>query len=246
MALETRHEDKITEDVSSRIWTLLGQGIATVLERAKTDNMLKEERVSAQIEGWIVSGQFDLYGFDTLWDYKVVGMMSYKLGLKQEWVAQNSIYAWLLHRNGFEVKKSQNILILRDWVKSKTFDPEYPPAPIHVLDIPLWPLEKTEHYIVQRIRAHQEALIKPDDALPVCTPEERWERPTTWAVIKGKNKRAYRVFDNESSAADMAGAVKGSRIEMRQGGSVRCQSFCRALPFCNIGQSLVKKEAVAA
>lgn len=62
--LELRHADEITEDASDRIWMLLGTSVHAILERADTRNHLTEERLTAKVLGWTVSGQPDLLGED--------------------------------------------------------------------------------------------------------------------------------------------------------------------------------------
>ena len=58
-ALEQRHADELEEDVSDRLWSLLGQAVHVVLERAGADNVLQEERLGTQVNGWTLTGQFD-------------------------------------------------------------------------------------------------------------------------------------------------------------------------------------------
>ena len=41
--LTRRHDDEIVVDVSDRLWVLMGNAIHSVLEKSKTDNVLKEE-----------------------------------------------------------------------------------------------------------------------------------------------------------------------------------------------------------
>jgi hypothetical protein len=57
-ALEIRHADEITEDVSERIWALMGQIAHGILERAD-DQGFCEERLFIERHGWRISGQFD-------------------------------------------------------------------------------------------------------------------------------------------------------------------------------------------
>jgi len=236
-ALESRHDGEITVDASERIWMLLGSSVHAILERADTTNHLSEERLSAEVLGWKVSGQADLFSSDgTLSDYKVVSVFSYLLGEKSEWVEQLNAYAWLYRKSGFEPKKLQIVSILRDWVSSRAFDEDYPNAPIVITPIPLWDDEKAEEWIKGRVKIHQEAESLPDDKLPHCTDNERWARPDSWAVIKEGNKKAYRVFDANSKASEMLATLdekKGYKVEHRKGEFVRCERFCNARPFCS-------------
>src|SRR3990167_5284371 len=82
-SLEMRHDSEITIDASERIWSLLGQSVHAILARADTTNHLSEERLNAEVLGWKVSGQADLYSQDgTISDYKVTSVFSFLLGEK--------------------------------------------------------------------------------------------------------------------------------------------------------------------
>ncbi len=64
-----------------------------------------------------------------------------------------------------------------------------------------------------------------------CTPEEWWERPTRFAVMKRGQKRAVRLYDTREEAEDNA-TKAGLYVEERPGSSVRCESYCRVASFC--------------
>ena len=61
-ALELRHDEEITVDASTMLWLLLGNTIHAVLERADTKDHLVEERLTMEVNGWVVSGKRDLLG----------------------------------------------------------------------------------------------------------------------------------------------------------------------------------------
>lgn len=56
--LRKRHWHEIEDDVSDRIYSLLGQSIHTILERAEVSAHV-EERLYAEVDGMTISGQFD-------------------------------------------------------------------------------------------------------------------------------------------------------------------------------------------
>ena len=64
-----------------------------------------------------------------------------------------------------------------------------------------------------------------------CTPEERWERPTHFAVMKQGQKRVVRVFDTREEAEGNI-TKAGLYVEERAGSSVRCEYYCRVASFC--------------
>jgi len=267
--LEKRHDADIVIDASEEVWKLLGSSIHGILERADTRNHLAEERMVAKVHGWTVSGKPDLMdSHGTLSDYKVCAVYAYQAGLKDEWLQQINAYAWLYRLHGFEVKRGQIVAILRDWsalragystgdsgeIAEKVSEGErgYPATGIGIINVPLWSQEDCQKWIEERVRLHQEAEALPDDMLPLCTAQERWERPTTWAVHKLKitkegpeaGKRAVRVFETAAEAMAYA-ANNGNKnglleVRKRPGESVRCRSYCKATPWCSQMKEQVK------
>ena len=242
--LEKRHDKEITVDVSENLWLLLGSSVHAILERADTDNHLAEERLSVKVNGWTLSGKADLLDPDGyISDYKVTSAYSFLLGEKPEWEAQLNLYAMLFRRHSFEIKGARIVAILRDWMQSRAEkEQDYPKCGFHIVPIDLWAPERAEDFTLERVKMHQEAEKLPDDDLPPCTPEERWERPTTYAVMKGANKRATRVFEDSSEAHDfmLADSKTASQYKVvtRQGESVRCQRYCKAMQFCSQAKAM--------
>ena len=178
----------IEEDASERLWALLGQAVHYILEKGAPDNSFKEERLQYMIDGVLISGQSDIWCDGEIGDYKVTSVYSFLLGMKPEWVAQLNVYRWLWEKNGFKTNSLKIHAILRDWIKSKAMlDPKYPQINQITVDIPLWTMKETEAYIKRRIALHK--LPKAPD----CTDEEKWTRPTTYAVMEKDGKRARRV-----------------------------------------------------
>jgi len=232
--LTSRYREEMTVDVSDRMWALFGQMFHYVLEKADTDNGIVEERLSTDINGWKVTGQADLYEDGVLYDYKFTTIWSYVYGLKIEWEAQCNMYAQIL-RDIFPVKELKIIMGLRDWVKRNSDRKDYPDSQIVMVNVPMWKPEDVHEYMVERVTYHQEAESLPDKELPLCTSAERWEKPTTYAVkVKGQ-KRAKRVLESMEDAEAWAeqNMKKEFEIEVRQGESVRCESYCDCSNFCD-------------
>ena len=236
--LKKRHQDEIEEDVSERVWTLLGSAVHDVLERAETDG-IQETRLSTDVMGWAVTGQADLWeeaDGGTLSDYKVTSVWSVIKGVKPEWEAQLNCYAHLYRTClGKPVSKLQIVAILKDHSRGKAKQGgDYPPIPIAVIPIKMWPDDEVRAYISARVLLHQQAEEKSDTDLPPCTDEERWAKPTTWAVMKTGRKSAVRVLDTQAEAEAMA-AEKGAGhyVECRPGSYTRCEGYCPVSQWCN-------------
>ena len=236
--LTRAHWAEIEEDASERIWALLGQAVHSILERAETQ-ALTEERLFAEIEGWSVSGQFDrLAYFPTqglLQDYKVTSAWSVLDGPKPEWVRQLNALRYLATKHGYPVSRLQVVAILRDWSRGKAqAGGNYPQAQVVTLEIPVWPMHETDAYLRERVHLHQLAELQQERGGPgsECTPEERWEKPATFAVRKSGRKTAVRVFDTEAEAQTLAATLSGGYVETRPGASVRCADYCAVRGFC--------------
>jgi hypothetical protein len=231
--LEMRHQADIVEDASDRIWALLGQAVHSVLDKSSSANHLTEERLRAVVNGWTITGQADLLDAEmVLTDYKVTSVWSFILDEHPDWEAQLNVYAWLFAQAGFTVQKARIVGILRDWQAGKAGQDKYPEVPVAVKWVELWDADWQRQFITGRVVLHQTTENIADDLLPPCTPEERWEKPTTYAVMKAGRKSAVRVFESRAEALTYVGGAPLGIVE-RPGSSMRCERYCNAAPFCN-------------
>lgn len=228
--LIAKYKDSIVEDVSDRIWSLLGQAVHTILERANKSDIV-EERLYAEVLGWRLSGQFDrmcLHG-SSLDDYKVTGVFKVMKGDFKEWTWQLNILRWLAIQNGHKVDALRIIAILRDWKKAESQrKQEYPQTPIVSVDIEVLPLDEVYQYICDRISAHQAAAA---GEKILCTDEERWYEGTKWALMKKGGKRAIRIYESKDDIEPEL--PDGVFIEERKGGYKRCAEYCEVSAFCD-------------
>jgi hypothetical protein len=236
VALYEQHKDEIEEDVSERIWVLLGKAIHKILADAGEDAIV-EERLYTEVFGWKVSGQFDSLsiahlGRDVykLTDWKVTSAWAVRDGVKPEWEAQLNLYALLLERAGFTISALRICAILRDWNRYELQrSPNYPPLPVVEMAVPLWSLDQQSLYLHRRVQQHQRAQ---EGELPLCDDLDRWAKPAKWAVVKKGQKRALRVFDTEREAFEMAATV-GAEVEFRPPTYPRCENYCPVAQWCS-------------
>ena len=238
--LEQTHADEITEDVADGLWRLLGSSVHEVLRVGAGERDLAEERLFADIEGWKVGGKSDLYRHDEaqIVDYKVTSVYSFLLGDKPEWEAQLNFYAHLWRENGFPVHQLTISAILRDWQRRAASDrADYPSVPYMSIDLEVWPAEVAAERMAKAVREHQAA--RQGQPRP-CRPDERWERPTKWAVMKRGQKRAVKLFDSPEEAAALCEEKEPLPLSVteRPGEQVRCQSYCSARPWCGQADGL--------
>lgn len=241
-ALKLRHEHEIVEDVSDRLWALLGTLLHGVLESHAEgiDNAIAEQRLDIQVDGWTVSGKYDLSEFiienELLTDWKLTSVYSLREDepVKPEWEAQINCYAYLLSQHGRTVNNAQIVAIGRDWSKMRAKrEPDYPQKAVCVKPVNLWGQEKALAYIKERLTLHRQAER---GRWPECTADDRWARPDLYALMKKGQKRAVRRFESPELAekwkSEILGGEKTHFIELRKGESVRCANYCPSAPFC--------------
>lgn len=248
--LRRRHADDIEVDAADQVWSLFGSAVHNILQHGKDDHHVVEERLFTTFESWRISGAIDLQTFQpdgsiVISDYKVTSAWAVQQE-KTEWIDQLNLYAWLVERvKGLPVTGLQIIGIVRDWNRREAANKEgYPQAPIVTITIPLWDFEAREQFVRTRLSLHNEANFSAvSGEMPECTPEECWEKPTTYAVMKEGGKRAKKVFTIKQEAEAFMADQKGTHyMETREGGRTRCESFCQVAPFCQQYKSY--KEAV--
>ena len=140
-----------------------------------------------------------------------------------------------------EVSELFILAMLRDWKSSDVGRSNYPDAPIMQMPIPLWEWQDIEDFVEERISLHGKAAYSAliGEELPLCTAEEMWERPETFAVMRSaSHKRASRVLNTMEEAMEWAEDPTNSMdskhvIEHRPGKRVRCQDWCEVSQFCS-------------
>jgi hypothetical protein len=245
-----RHADEITMDCSEKVWTMLGTANHYVLEQIAKRNPERyvcEQRFYIDVDGVKLGGQIDLYDreTETLWDYKVSSVYKAMSDDKIDWVRQANVNKLLCERNGIFPKKLAILLVMKDWRrKDAEFKADYPKCAIQEIPLPIWHESETLAYIKSRIALHNAAkLIEEDDAIPVCTEEERWAKPTTWAVLKEKGaKRAVAggIYESRAEAEEHSRRIGGA-IEERAGSHTRCENYCQVRNWCHFGRQLKTK-----
>lgn len=252
--LKRRHAGEGEEDVSDRLWAVLGSAVHKVLEMAQSAQEQHQEQwlcVLIEVDGktYSMSGIPDLYDerTGTVTDWKVTSVWQVLFGDYEKWRKQTLAYCWMLRQKGYDAHRGQIVAMLRDHQqrKAKT-EKDYPKHPVVVKE---WEFTNDSFAEIGDLIARwfldvalQEKL--PDDELEPCGPEERWHKPDKWAVMKSGQKRAVKLFDSESEANEYADNLSKQptkrkisySVEFREGEDTRCQSYCGVAQFCPYGQ----------
>jgi hypothetical protein len=242
--LEKRHANEIEQDVSDMIWLLFGTATHGILEKQKEQgHEIKETRVSLEIGGYTLSGQFDLYDSEAkkIVDYKTCSVWKVIFGDYQDWKRQLLIYAYMMRKIGFEVNSGEIVAIMKDHSKREAkYKAEYPKLPVTVIKFEFAEEDFAEIEVWLSARFEEIAYFEtlPDDKLPVCTSEERYNSGDKFAVMKNGRKTAMRVLDNKEEAEQWMKSNGGDSIEVRPGEDKKCMDYCSACEFCNYYQQI--------
>jgi hypothetical protein len=235
------HWDELEADASESVWSLFGTAVHDLLEKhADPAEHIVEEPIRISTGDDYVIGHPDLLSTQDgiLTDYKVTSVWSLVLGGRAEWAQQLNLYAHGMRQAGHTVTRVQNIVFLRDWSAGKALaGGDYPSSMVVVVPQPLWSEAECDRFLRDRLQAH---------AAPTpCSPEERWVRPSTWAVMKEGRKTAVRVFDNPLEAEALAAQASKQTVVERRGRAVRCESYCSVRAVCRYAPA-ASPEAVEA
>lgn len=194
-----------------------------------------EQRAEREIDGWIVTGQYDLVINGELNDTKSTSVFAYtKRVAVPKWVQQGSIYRWLspdkIHDDHLHVG-----YVLTDWKRSMVGSSnDYPVAPVLGERYPLLSVEATEQFIRNRLQEIERYWDAPESLIPECTDEDLWRDPPTYKYFsKADNKRSSKNFDNMTEAM-MYHAAKGNVgvIKTVLGNPTACQ-YCAGFELCS-------------
>ena len=136
-------------------------------------------------------------------------------------------------------------MVFRDWSKNKALaGGDYPPRIIMEIPIEVWTNEETQKFVEGRVEYYESLKEIPDDKLPFCTPEERWAKPSKYAVMKHGRKSAVRVLDTAEDAQNyMLKNMLDSKhyVEERPGEAYKRCEYCSVSEFCNQYKNYIEK-----
>jgi len=244
-SLLIEHWEGLQEDVIDRLWALLGNALDHILTKNAPSYWITQDKIEHPIDGITLVGKLDYYDPQTqiLGDWKSTSCWSYVFGGKADWEKQLNCYDYLNRVvRGRVSKKLVAQRLFRDWMQRKANDKGYPDLPFMEIEIPQWPPEQQEQYIKDQIEYH--TMSKQVE----CSPEQKWEKPTTYRVEKTGRKSALRVLDELAVAKtwcidngygifdkETKGAIKlkaGISITERKGECTRCLNYCPVRSKC--------------
>jgi hypothetical protein len=135
------------------------------------------------------------------------------------------------------------IALLKDHSKTEASrDRQYPQNPVFVYEFSVTQAElfKIGTFIRNKANEYEKYLTVADDDIPPCSPQERWDRPSKFAVKKEGRQKAVKLFDVKEEAEQRAEELgTGHFVEHRVGESVKCQNYCLCCGYCDYYQTKV-------
>jgi len=236
-------------DAIERAWT--GPGLVKALEALGLpahryivnpkglvpDGMLAvyvEQRVEKVLDGWIITGQYDIIICGQLHDVKSTkGFVLQKRLNDVKWAMQGSIYRWL----NLEVITDDSVVIecvVLDWTAaSAASSPEFPQQQWTSIRLKLKSIQETESFLRTKLASITKHLDSPEPELPECTDEDLWRGETEFAYYANPDAtgRCSKKFESRHDA-NLHLALKGKgRIDERPGKPKAC-AYCPAAPLC--------------
>lgn len=188
-----------------------------------------EQRTYKQINGFVISGQFDFIGDGALQDIKTTSTYSYSSGCNDDYyIKQGSIYRWLNPKLITSDTLTINF-VFTDFNKSRIYDEGYPKAKVVGKQFQLLSLTETQMMIEAKLETLHKYWNSPLENIPCCTPQELYSSPPVYKYYaKGfeNSTRATRNFNTYAAASAYRAKQghKGDIIEYR-GTPFTC-------PFC--------------
>lgn len=244
--LQERHYDEIEVDASDSVWAVFGSAVHSIFENQNTGT-IKEAFYSVPVSHSKVTGRVDSYDpqTQTLHDFKSCSTWKVIYQDFDDWYKQGMIYAWLMKKNGVEVKRCEFIALMKDHSKSKAkVDQNYPQLPTYIyrFDVTEKALEEIEKFIFDKVAELEKAELLADEELTPCTKEERWQDKDRYAVMKEGRKTAIKLFDTKEEAEQNMKALGGTYIEERKSEPKKCNDYCTVCQFCPFYKKMIEEQ----
>ena len=202
-----------------------------------------EQRHEKEIDGYVITGKFDLVLDGTVNDYKSTSVWTYIYDSNADsYTKQGSIYKWLTPDKITSDYININY-IFTDWSAAKARqDPRaYPPQRVLTKKYPLWSESATEEWIRNKLDMFTRNLNNPQEAIPECTKEELWASETVFKYYKDPAKKArstknFSTMDEALIKKSNDGDV-GEIVEVP--GEVKACRYCKVVSICTQAEGML-------
>jgi hypothetical protein len=230
------NKTEIETDVMDLLFRVSSQAKHAIFEKANQadPHMLCEKTFICEIAGEKISGTIDILERreNHLYDFKETS--AYTILYKSQhdsWEKQENVYCLLAELSGYDVDMMSIVAQLRDWsnIKAKK-DRNYPQNRILVIPIKKWKHKQQLEFVeglINRHKAFIDAYADDIESAPECSPNERWQSKTVYAVMKKGRVSSVKNFDNERDALYFLEEKDDKHyLETRPGEDKRCKEYC--------------------
>lgn len=207
-----------------------------------------EIRSEREIEGFVVSGQFDFCIEGHLEDFKSTSVFTYNNQTNSDkYIKQGSVYRWLNPKIVTEDFFNINY-IFTDWSKNMARSDNYPSQRVMTQTFQLMSELATENWIRQKLIQVKNLETVPEPQLPDCNSDELWQREPKFKYYSNpetaaKGGRATKNFDDKM-AAQIHLSEKGKGIVVEVPGEVVACKYCDEFENCSQKDRLIASGAL--
>ena len=239
--LTRRHYSEIEQDISDMVWLIFGSAVHKLIEDSDKTGFAEFKLEELVLNDYYLTGIVDLYDEEhsLINDWKTATV--YKILNKdfEDWRKQGLMYAWLLRKRGYHTGKLQFHAMLKDWShKDSRIKSDYPQHPLYTWEYQITEsdMQEIESFIITQLKLLIACEKLPDNDLPMCSQEERWNPGDKYAVMREGRKTAIKVCDSKEEAESF---ITGSDmfIETRSGEDKKCNDYCICKKFCSYWRS---------
>jgi len=207
-------------------------------------NIYVEIRTEKMLAGWTVSGKFDFVEQARVKDVKSTAVYNWIHGGNDaKYGLQGSIYKWL--NPTIILDEYMDVeFVFKDWKALMALaDKTYPQKSVMTRTIPLKSTFEIESFMRDKIALLETHANDFETDMPRCTPDEVWQRPSTWAYYKNplSLKRATKVFDNEWDANTRRENEGNVGMVQHRPGEVKFCRYCPAHAICQQAESYIQQ-----
>lgn len=201
-----------------------------------------ENRAETLIDGFIISGKYDLVLDGTLNDYKSGSVWGYIFDSNSDKNGkQGSIYKWL---NPDKITSDYiNIQhIFTDWsAASARRDSTYPQLKVITEAVPIWEPAETEAWIRNKLGQFTALMDAPQEMLPECDDDELWASKTVHKYYKNPKAmtRATKNFDDLNEAISRKANDGDVGVIVTVPGEVKACRYCPAVAICQQAEKML-------
>jgi hypothetical protein len=200
-----------------------------------------EQRVEKEINGYKVSGKFDMVLEGRVEDFKTTSVYTAINNRNdKKYVEQLSIYRWL-NPNIVTSNLGAITYIFTDWSAAKSYsDKNYPQKRYQQKVFNLMSLQETEQFIVNKLNQIKQYSEANETDLPQCNADDLWRSDPVFKYYKDPNKltKSTKNFDNKADAYIRL-SQEGVGVVLEKPGQATACRYCSGYALCSQKDSLI-------